>query len=197
LIIGTEINRSYNSEGLLVQESYNYDFDSTLMEFRFRYSVTTEVNEDNTIIGLVYSSIVYREEEGGFIEYRYTTEYELRCDGVYSTRLETTNDNVGGRQTRVTYNYYDKAQCEQDQSGFETLAVFPNPASDYTIIYLDQPIEKGQLRITDNMGRVVLLTDLDGANYFPIDLASYRAGTYIISILQSNGELSKRISIVK
>ena len=84
-------------------------------------------------------------------------------------------------------------------SKFEKIGIFPNPASDRTIISFGEEI-KGKVRISVSsiMGtllKAVELTDIQANQIIELDISSIRAGHYMITICDETGK--KAFNLIK
>jgi hypothetical protein len=79
--------------------------------------------------------------------------------------------------------------------------VYPNPASDYTVVGLDmQEAANVSVNITDATGRVVYKNAQQvaaGRHDMPISTASMAAGLYNVTITTEKGSVTQRLSVVK
>ena len=118
-----------------------------------------------------------------------------------ATTYSRTDAGIGSRSTGLVY--YRLRQVDRDgtdsYSGVRTLhfsravaagiAVFPNPTTAVSRLDLGQlPTGSYQVRVLDNVGRVVLTTTAEGGATHPLDLHAVANGTYIVLVRAANGQ---------
>lgn len=162
---------------------------------QLRWTTSTEVNNvgfevQRSLDGVNYSNIgfVNTVANGGnsnvSLNYTFTDNnvtgakqfYRLRqvdLGGV--SRLSTIVILKSGKPTVITID-----------------ALFPNPATTVVNLMLSSPVrDKVQMTVTDMSGRMVIQRQLNvetGTNNLPINVSALAAGTYMVRLIDSNGE---------
>ena len=99
------------------------------------------------------------------------------------------------------FKFDGSAQADDEATVSDNkLAVYPNPASDFINVYLENGFgENAVVRLFDMNGRKVFeLSSLDAQNnLLRIETEKLDAGLYILSVENSDAVLTKQISIVK
>jgi hypothetical protein len=74
--------------------------------------------------------------------------------------------------------------------------LFPNPTSDVIYVHFEQAIlNKLNVRITDNLGRMVFVSDYEKVDQIIISATEFRTGFYRLQI--STGDFQKNFSFIK
>ena len=152
--------------------------------------------KDKTGYAVGPKGIVYRSTDGGVTwADDYTGSTELFALSMTS---ENTGYAVGTGGTILKRG--TATQVESDEVLNGNLSIFPNPASDQTMISLSMPNEEETtISITDLNGRVCTQEEihiLKGINQMPFDLSSLSPGVYIVSILSEKVLLTKKLEVI-
>jgi hypothetical protein len=81
----------------------------------------------------------------------------------------------------------------------KSLILFPNPADNNVIINFGQKlnsIDHGTLNIYDQLGRIIIVKELDQlSDFITIDLSEYNNGMYFVNIVSGNQKLSAKLIV--
>lgn len=110
------------------------------------------------------------------------------------------------------YNYYRLKMIDKDgqftyspvrvvnmKQGNETIALIPNPSSDYTNIIFNTTPGKASISLFDEAGRKVFSTTLkdDNTNVYRLSTKSFATGVYVLKIEGTSINVSERLVIQK
>ena len=161
----------------------------------YEYNENEEVSKVNDF---QRSYSVYYET---YNEYESETKYMYRCDGVMNDYVQTTllnpEPSIEGEQYRVLTEYYEQPACAEIDPQDRILTIFPNPSSTYLTVLCHEPLGQANLRILDNMGRLVYENKNDFPNYFSIDLAAFNEGAHILQIDNGSYKSSQKFVVIK
>ncbi len=90
------------------------------------------------------------------------------------------------------------ANAEIESITKESLAVFPNPATDFINVMFDAAGQDFSLELVDLQGRVMYSGNVlatDGQQKTSIPTAGMAAGTYIVKLSNANGLVTKKVAI--
>lgn len=83
----------------------------------------------------------------------------------------------------------------------ENLNVYPNPATNnLNVAFTLETNSKTTIELVNNLGQVVTtqsLGEVSGEQNVALDVASLESGMYIVKVKTANGEITRRVSIVK
>ena len=82
-------------------------------------------------------------------------------------------------------------------SGDIAVSVFPNPVAEVINIQFEGENEASDVLIKDIIGRQVVNAKINGADYLSYDLASWPEGTYMVMVLNEEGQKLASENIVK
>ncbi|MBK7232684.1 MAG: T9SS type A sorting domain-containing protein [Saprospiraceae bacterium] len=117
-------------------------------------------------------------------------------------------DNVGpctscGNAIKVQ-DHYEDVEGDHDHAledaAFQTMKIVPNPASNFTEIWLEGMNESGIISLMDMNGKSILQTRfVAGQNVIKLDLISGISfgGTYFVRLESAERTITKRLTIVK
>ena len=100
------------------------------------------------------------------------------------------------------YNYSDPVQIDTTDddsttavnpaSKAESIAVYPNPASDQLTVNLNQSADANfEVTVTDLKGRQVRSRQVNGAETLQMPVSSLKPGAYVVTVLDEDGGLMK------
>lgn len=162
---------------------------------QLRWSTSTEQNNkgfevQRSLDGINYSTIAFVNS--------------LAPGGSSSVQLNYsyTDINVTGlkqyyRLRQVDFDNRSKLSnivlIKSDKPDVITIdALFPNPATTVVNLMLSSPVrDKVQMMVTDMSGRIVMQRQMNvetGTNNLPINVSALAGGTYMIRLIDSNGE---------
>lgn len=152
---------------------------------------TIDIQNDTT----VFNSIVVDASS----DTTYTLDYFAKGVG-----LPIISADMDDAFTTVNGISYIAAQPDvvgiEDILAEENVLVFPNPASDRTVIQLgDASLRIDNITISNLLGQQVLSTDLSGnyADRIELDLSSLHGGTYFIQINGSDWQTVRKLVVRK
>lgn len=91
---------------------------------------------------------------------------------------------------------FNKSGGLNDTEVISNSVLFPNPTSDVIYVHFEQAIlNKLNVSITDNLGRMIFVSDYEKVDQIIIPAAEFRAGFYRIQI--STGDFQKNFSFIK
>jgi hypothetical protein len=74
------------------------------------------------------------------------------------------------------------------------LKVYPNPATEQVVIEWHHSIKKGQIVITDMLGKVILKKELNESGN-TLDVNNWTKGTYVISVVSGNVRATQKVIV--
>ena len=78
-------------------------------------------------------------------------------------------------------------------SGFR---MYPNPASNFVTISLDDPSENSSITIYDQLGRIVLNKDIENeSDEVPLSLDNLNKGVYYVHLISKRIKFTKKLII--
>lgn len=107
--------------------------------------------------------------------------------GTFGTDVVlVTNRAVGDSIGRITVTFGPASSVSEATTEPLPLMVAPNPAKGATSVRWTHPlVVKGELRVTDVLGRVVLRRTIDaGADHADIDVSTLADGNYVVTVDQ-------------
>ena len=111
--------------------------------------------------------------------------------GIYSVTL--TASNASGSNTKTMTNYITVNDCTPVEVNLVSkISVYPNPTDG--IVYINIPENKAIVRISDILGKVVKVVNLN-SNQSSIDLSSLKSGMYFIEIQLSETKYTSKLTI--
>lgn len=128
-----------------------------------------------------------------------TTTYTYNNFKNIVEQKQTSYDNNNVAHTSITHNYYTvfddgtvETGIENTHNGNLTVNVFPNPASDYIDINIED--WKGTATISiSNLNGTVLGNETISTAHTKIDFSRYAAGIYFIKVSSKEGTSIKKI----
>jgi uncharacterized protein (DUF1501 family) len=105
--------------------------------------------------------------------------------------------------TVTFYNILGSCNLSIDEQAYETegISVFPNPCASQTTVKFKSENERVTIQIFDLSGKMIAnFVDKiinKGEHLVPLDLSNVDSGTYVLSVIKSSGNFSKRIIKVK
>jgi len=124
-----------------------------------------------------YTDTEWQNLEEGF--YKYAVEAEF-TNGVLSERIES--------------NVIERIIDGVGEAGAGMLQLFPNPTSG--LVTVNSAVLIKNLSVLDNSGRLLLVKEVDALNC-TLDLKQLKEGLYFIRIQTSEGEVVRKISVIK
>lgn len=79
-----------------------------------------------------------------------------------------------------------------DDMVINSFKLFPNPSSSSLNLSFSLPIAKGNIHISDMLGRSVLNNKIDELNEIQLDISNLKSGVYFIEVQSANGTNKKR-----
>ena len=73
------------------------------------------------------------------------------------------------------------------------LSVYPNPATDLLNLQINQTYEKGEYRLYDQTGKLVLSNQLTGVQEQQIQVMNLARGSYFLEIKVDETQISKSV----
>jgi len=111
--------------------------------------------------------------------------------GIYSVTL--TASNAGGSNTKTMTNYITVNDCSPvNDNLISKISIYPNPTDG--IVNIDIPENKATVRISDILGKVVKVANLN-SNQSSVDLSSLKSGMYFIEIQLSETKYTSKLTI--
>ena len=138
-------------------------------------------------------------ESHGYVRFR----INLLGDPVDGTEINNTatiyfDDNPGIITNTTKNTYFGETGGEDDLKKTLKIKVYPNPFSDFTTIYFEEPLNEAHtIIIYDMMGKVVLRSEEVTREYFRIEKNSFLPGVYLLSISNGNDVITSFETIVK
>jgi hypothetical protein len=162
---------------------------------QLRWSTSTEQNNmgfevQRSIDGVNYSSIGFVNSLANGGNSSVTLNYAFTDNSVTGSRqfyrLRQADLNGGSKLSNIVL-------IKGDKPAVITIdALFPNPATTVVNLMLSSPVrDKVQMTVTDMSGRTVMQRQMNvetGTNNLPINVSALAGGTYMIRLIDSNGE---------
>ncbi|MBI1837587.1 MAG: aryl-sulfate sulfotransferase [Flavobacteriia bacterium] len=119
--------------------------------------------------------------------------YTPSVSGIYLVRTTDANGCVFYYSEGVYFEYINTSGVQELQKNV-AFSVYPNPTSGMLEIY-DTKLKQNNtiVKVLDSSGKVLFETE----NSTTIDLSSYENGLYLITISNSEGSQTKRVSLIK
>jgi hypothetical protein len=74
--------------------------------------------------------------------------------------------------------------------------MYPNPASKFVTISLDDPSENSSITIYDQLGRIVLNKDIENeSDGVPLSLDEFNKGVYYVYLISNSMKFTKKLII--
>jgi len=128
-----------------------------------------------------------------------TTTYTYNSFKNIVEQKQISYDNNNVAHTSVTHNYYELFDDGTQQTGVGNVnsddlkvSMFPNPASGYIDIHIQNWKGAATITISNMNGTVLEKSEINNA-HARLDLSSYTAGLYTISISSKEGTSIKKI----
>lgn len=120
-------------------------------------------------------------------------------EGVYMARALLGNEVVYDDENACTLAAQPIEGQRAMKSDLPQIKMYPNPASGYTVVALDKPLNEDAVLTFANTFGVVVLTEkiLEGVEAVPVDTDSFPSGTYFLSLKSSAGNQTSILSITK
>ncbi len=158
-------------------------------------SVHVNVNQDGWAVGK--NGTLLRCEQGEWSLQNSPTTYDLNVVSFYNNSLGFIGGNEGAlmcTSEKLPVGLFDKPLAPS----FNQLNVYPNPAGDYFFVESNQPVNSGQVSITDITGRVVFEKEVQMMgknNPLRIIAKDFSPGLYLIRIVSEKKLLTGKIMI--
>jgi hypothetical protein len=110
------------------------------------------------------------------------------ANGDYA--VVVTNGSCDDTSACITYN-----SVGLNENSSQSISVYPNPTQGNFVINLGNGFESGLLQITNSIGQVVYVQEIDGAQTLDLNLEQAN-GIYMVTIF-SNGEVVASTRIIK
>ena len=121
------------------------------------------------------------------------TEWQNLEEGFYKYAVEAEFTN-GVLSERIESNVIERIIDGVGEAGAGMLQLFPNPTSG--LVTVNSAVLIKNLSVLDNSGRLLLVKEVDAFNY-NLDLKQLKEGLYFIRIETSEGEVVRKISVIK
>lgn len=149
--------------------------------------------------------------ESSWDDYIYTIDANSNSGNVFKTDIE--QGGVLGK-IHVTFTFFN-ANNPSDQASFTAVAdvvatdiqetssmqieIFPNPASDFINLKLEEVNINGKINILDMNGKLMKSVDVQSASEtYKLDIGILPSGIYLLSFTDLNGnQISRKFSIVR
>lgn len=99
-----------------------------------------------------------------------------------------TTDKVLVNGQLATFKVTDEG-CSAQKTSLVTLQVYPNPTTDFIAVNYTVGV-KGQLSLTDAIGRQMMVKQTDGSGQVTLDLSEFAVGVYALKL---NGSVQKLV----
>lgn len=125
------------------------------------------------------------------------------CSDTYCASITFLPFMSGQNRSGFTLNVIAPTAMgvEEEQASFTEVNVYPNPASEMLNIQLSSEVNgKAEIVVTDMLGKVVKNDQyniMNGNNNFMMNVASFEAGMYVISVRDINTGKSHSIRFVR
>jgi len=120
-------------------------------------------------------------------------EWQNLAEGFYKYAVEAEYSN-GVKSVLAESNIIERIIDGVEAPNSATLKIFPNPASGF--LNLNSDILIKNLSVLDNAGRHILDKIVEAQNY-SLDVKHLKEGLYFIKIKTAQGELVRKVSIIK
>jgi hypothetical protein len=121
------------------------------------------------------------------------TEWQNLEEGFYKYAVEAEFTN-GVLSERIESNVIERIIDGVGEAGAGMLQIFPNPTSGLVTVNSDALIKN--LSVLDNSGCRLLVKEVDALNC-TFDVSSLKEGLYFIRIQTTEGEVVRKISVIK
>ncbi len=146
----------------------------------------------NTIVGSVRTVVGTRARDTGDIK-----------DYVFSVSAQPINLVWARKLANLTINYHGGNSCGATVANFtlgtfdfesESFKMFPNPSRNFTTIELPISINKGEVKIYDSLGKLVIQQSIASLSN-KIDTSSLTQGSYLVVVRTDFGNSTKKLLI--
>lgn len=158
---------------------------------------TQSISETFTVNGPGCHTAIFFDNYGDGYNYQ-TSGASIDVKGVPGSSVSV--DPGFGQGTSKILDVQYSNSLDQNELG-ENMNVYPNPATNnVNVDFTLQNDADATVELLNSLGQVVntqVLGNVSGDQSVSIDVASLEAGMYIVKVKTTNGEITKRISIVK
>jgi len=160
-------------------------------------------------VALNWQTVSEDNNSGFAVEHSTDGQYWATIDFVngYGTTQEAQDYLFIHREAVQGNNYYRLKQVDLDQAftysgvqlvrineGVGEFSVYPNPATDQVRVQLTESLDKGMIRIVDQLGREVLQRALiPNTSGYNLQLGGFPAGVYYITLATRAEKHTKRL----
>lgn len=147
-----------------------------------------------------------------------------KCNDMINWEFVTTHKGAGNSNQYLSYQYIDNKpmygisyyrlkQTDFDgqfkyfspvvvknELGFTNeieVNIYPNPSHGIFNIQINSKIEKGEMKITNNLGQIVASYPIANNQHFPIDITQFGKGIYQVLILDKSSILQSHKLVVR
>jgi hypothetical protein len=121
-----------------------------------------------------------------------TQDVSSLLPGQYSLTITSPE----GCDTTLVFDIYNIASLEELEAMNISISVLPNPATDHFTVNYEMPFgQKGEVIITDAVGKLIKVVDVSGTNELLIDATSMATGMYFVTLQSKDTTKIQRVVV--
>ncbi|MDD2412135.1 MAG: T9SS type A sorting domain-containing protein [Bacteroidales bacterium] len=185
-------------ESTLPIELISFDAQINNNAVAIQWATATEVNNDYFTIeksnDMKNWDVIATQKGAGnsnqYISYQFIDNKPT--EGISYYRLKQTD--FDGQ-----FEYFSPVVVKNEMSFTNEIEVniYPNPSNGIFNIHINSEIEKGEIKITNNLGQIVANYPIANNQHFPIDIAQFGKGIYHVLILGNSSILQAHKVIIR
>lgn len=174
----------YDNQGNILEyitSWWEYDIQDWLADTKITCSYNNAYTYDNLILPSNYYGYFNSLEEALFNHMLLTAEVFEAYDGNWD------------EDTRTTYYYSENNASDVELNNADDFLVYPNPASDYFIIELNNISESVLVEVYDSHGRLVVSQEI--IENQPISVSDLNKGIYVYKFVYNDNSFRGKILV--